>query len=320
MVPDQSAWRSLQRGRGRLILAAILISALIHLISVAELASAPHGLAPVALNRKPHPVKIRIVEHKPKKKTALKKPNERLPKILETPQLKTERPDTAEYAGTVNHKAVKQTRISDKAHRERAKDPGQKGKPDAKTQPQKQLASEKPPQPRPQKQPPARPKSVKSKTGKLAVDAYRPKPRNDYEALLPTNAADLPGQLNAGYQDYVDDKVEEGDRIDINTTEYRYIGYFTSMRKAIELVWNYPLAAARKGLQGEVGLEFAINTDGHATHIKVIKSSGYEILDRAIVDAIKLASPFSPLPKGFGKKRIVITGSFRYILNSYGSH
>ena len=131
---------------------------------------------------------------------------------------------------------------------------------------------------------------------------------------------DLPGQLNAGFQDYIDDKIQNGDRIDINTTEYRYIGYFTNMRKAIELVWNYPLEAARKGLSGEVGLEFAINKDGRTSHIRVIKSSGYEILDKAIIEAIKLASPFSPLPDGFKKQKIVVTGSFRYILNAYGSH
>ncbi|MHA0110867.1 energy transducer TonB, partial [Klebsiella pneumoniae] len=57
--------------------------------------------------------------------------------------------------------------------------------------------------------------------------------------------------------------------------------------------------------------------DGHVTHIRIIKSSGYDILDQAIIQAINLAAPFSPLPDGFGKNRLVVTGSFRYILNSF---
>jgi len=62
--------------------------------------------------------------------------------------------------------------------------------------------------------------------------------------------------------------------------------------------------------------------DGHTRRLRVVKSSGYKILDDAIVEAIKLASPFSPLPDGFGKDKIVITGMFRYILSSQlaGAH
>src|SRR5690606_28888437 len=100
------------------------------------------------------------------------------------------------------------------------------------------------------------------------------------------------------------------------------MGYMTTMRKSIELVWNYPIEAARRGMQGEVGLEFLIHKNGDVRRIRVIKSSGYKILDDAIVEAIRLAAPFSPLPDGFGKDKLVITGVFRYILSSFlaGAH
>lgn len=275
-------------------------------------------------------VKVRIIDQPKlaKKKEAPKKEEKKPPepdpkKILETPQAPTEAPKEADYLGSVNHVAKKETRVSDKTPREKAKDPGQKGKPDANNKPK--VADAKPkqtPKPPQEKTPPPTVNSEKKPAnGSLAMGSAKPrKPRNDYEALLPSAMDDLHGQMNAGYQDYVDDKIQEGDRIDLNTSEYRFIGYFTNLRKAIELVWNYPIEASRKGMQGEVGLEFTIARDGSTSRIHVVKTSGYDILDSAIVDAIKLASPFAPLPDGFNKNKITVTGSFRYILTAFGSH
>ena len=117
-----------------------------------------------------------------------------------------------------------------------------------------------------------------------------------------------------GYQDFIPDKMASGDVIDISTSEYRYIGYFSGLRQAIELAWHYPASAAQRGQQGVVRLRFAIAADGTASHIKVTKSSGYRVLDVAIVEAIRLASPFSPLPRSLKRDQLTITGSFHYIL------
>ena len=125
----------------------------------------------------------------------------------------------------------------------------------------------------------------------------------------------LQAGLSGGYADYVHGDIKTGEVIDISTSEYRYIGYFAGLRKAIDLAWTYPPTAMRQGQQGVVKLRFAIATDGTASKIKITQSSGYRILDVAIVDAIKLASPFTPLPSDMGKNKILITGSFWYILN-----
>ena len=121
--------------------------------------------------------------------------------------------------------------------------------------------------------------------------------------------------LGGSYEDFVHGDMKTGEAIDISTSEYRYIGYFSGLRKAIDLVWTYPSQAVHSGQQGVVKLRFAIDADGTASKIKVTQSSGYRILDVAIVDAIKLASPFSPLPTDMGENKIFITGSFWYILN-----
>ena len=323
-LADKKPVRGLQfRRRYWLVVVSILlISLVIHLVSVLSLDAFQSRHSNLGVPKQA-PVKFRIVGNQqtlPKSKRPPPPEPESSPaqRLLETPQTKTERPEHADYAGVVNHQTDKQTRVSEKVKRERAADAGPKGKP--KVTAARQQGPEQPLTQRPQTAIKPKPLNsptteVKSKFGSLAIDQEKHRPRNAYEALLPTGATDLPGQLNAGYQDFVDEKITEGDRIDINTSEYRYIGYFTSMRKAIELVWNYPLDAARKGEQGEVGLEFIIAQDGKVTHIRVLHSSGYGILDDAIIQAIRLASPFSPLPPGIGKNRLVVTGSFRYILN-----
>lgn len=305
----ETQWVRLQRQSRKVILAALIVSGLVHLLSYVRLSH--HRYDPkVTIQQSQQPVKIRIVQQpkKAEQKTA------EATKILETPQQETEKPKDATHVGNVNHSTEKETKVKPMP-RQKALDPGQKGNP---------LAKQKSPPPPQAKKPDATEvkKAISAKTGSVSiVDKKAEKqPRNAYESLLPSSINDLYGQVNAGYQDYIDEDVDIGDRIDINTSEYRFIGYFTNMRKAIELVWNYPIEASQRGMQGEVGLEFAINKDGTTSRIKVLKSSGYDVLDRAIVDAIRLASPFSPLPTGFGKNKIVVTGSFRYVLSAYGSH
>ena len=317
-APAVSAWDHLPTQGTRFLIAAAIVSILIHLLS---------GIQLSRVDRPPHividprnTVKIKVQPLPPDIVKDKTKPQPDLPKILETPQEKTERPDESKYVGTTDHKTEKETRVKEDIKREKNKDAGNKGNPDAKTAKIDPLKTPSTKNQEAKSLPTTKTNVVKTEFGTLQFDQTKPKPRNQYEALLPTSVNDLPGQLNAGFQDFVDDKIEEGDRIDMNTSEYRFISYFTGMRKAIELTWNYPLEAARKGMKGEVGLEFAIGKDGRASRIRVIKSSGYEILDKAIIQAIQLASPFSPLPSGFGKNRIVVTGSFRYILSSYGSH
>lgn len=118
----------------------------------------------------------------------------------------------------------------------------------------------------------------------------------------------------AGYQDDIKD-LPEGDTVDLNTNNYRYIGYFTLIRKAIQLAWIYPKAAIRKGHEGTVRLRFNIMKSGEVRKLKVLESSGHRSLDQAIIKAIRLSSPYAPLPKGFNKPRLVVTANFRYTLN-----
>ena len=120
--------------------------------------------------------------------------------------------------------------------------------------------------------------------------------------------------------EYVDDSsIEEGDRVDISTTNYKYIGYFSQLRRSIELSWRYPLEAAQRGQEGKVLVGFVIHKDGSISGLKILASSGFYILDRSVLDAIKVAAPFFPLPKSFGRNSLPISGAFNYVLGYFGS-
>jgi protein TonB len=49
---------------------------------------------------------------------------------------------------------------------------------------------------------------------------------------------------------------------------------------------SYPPLARHRGWQGEVLLGFAIELDGRLSHIRVARSSGYDILDKSALDSL----------------------------------
>lgn len=153
-------------------------------------------------------------------------------------------------------------------------------------------------------------KADKGKIGALTGISQR----NDYEKFLGQAGVQLLNKSVAGSETL---ETGDGDRLDLDTKEYRYMGYFSSMRKSIELVWVYPAEASRRGIQGTVTVEFTIEKSGASKSIKVLRSSGSESLDNAIVEAIRDAQPFAPLPDGFGKEKLTITGNFNYVLTGY---
>ena len=199
--------------------------------------------------------------------------------ILAAEQEETAPPSEARYLGHTNHQAERETKAEPRRQQHRAAA--------SKFVPQKNIAA-------------PRPAASKAASPKLTYAQFLQQSQHS----LATN----------GYQDFIPDDLASGATIDISTSEYRYIGYFSNLRKAIELAWNYPAQAVRHGQKGVVRLRFAIAADGTASKIKVMQSSGHRLLDVAIVDAIRLASPFSPLPQGFEREQLTITGSFHYIL------
>jgi protein TonB len=73
-------------------------------------------------------------------------------------------------------------------------------------------------------------------------------------------------------------------------------------------VLRYPSQARREGIQGAVQVAFTIHTDGSVSGLELRKSSGYEVLDQAALEAVRKAAPFRKPP---AEARVVLPISFR---------
>ena len=74
--------------------------------------------------------------------------------------------------------------------------------------------------------------------------------------------------------------------------------YLETWRKKVEAIGNlhYPEQAKRQGIYGNLKLKVAIDKDGQLVSVKIIESSGQEVLDQAALQIIRLSAPFEPLP------------------------
>ena len=72
---------------------------------------------------------------------------------------------------------------------------------------------------------------------------------------------------------------------------------FSIISKLVREHLEYPYLARRMGWEGEVLLFFRLTPTGEVEEIKVLKSSGFEVLDKSAVNAVKRASKHFPRPK-----------------------
>lgn len=64
------------------------------------------------------------------------------------------------------------------------------------------------------------------------------------------------------------------------------------IRAAIEKAKNYPPLAKKRGIEGTAATEFTINSRGYPENIRIVRSSGSDILDTAAKNTVLKASPF----------------------------
>lgn len=72
--------------------------------------------------------------------------------------------------------------------------------------------------------------------------------------------------------------------------------YFAYIRDRIVKNLYFPPAARKMGWSGKVCVSFVICRDGRVEQVRIVQSTGFEVLDRNVVDAIKRASPFPRPP------------------------
>jgi protein TonB len=104
--------------------------------------------------------------------------------------------------------------------------------------------------------------------------------------------------------------------ISANTKEYEFASYMSAWVAKVERVGNlnYPLELRERKLHGNLVLSVGIYPDGSIESIEVRRSSGIDAVDKAAVDIVTLAAPYSPLPDNIRKQLDIlhITRTWRF--------
>lgn len=305
----------------KVVVAFVVLSLAVHVVSLMNLEAILKFVGPQQTNKvqKKSPLRIKIIpkiveKNKPK---ATPKQKDISGTVIDTKLSKTAPPKSSKYLSHQDHIAKKE-----QIARQTAKPKGAKiGNGGQKKKFQSQVKKQAKPKPSGQKVKKSARKKPGTKItfegGSLAINKPGKKVRKGspsaYQSLLPSNK-EMAENLAAGYHEYLDAKLPMGDRVDVNTTNYRFAGYFTVMKKSVELVLDYPKEAVRRRIQGKVNIGFEILKDGRIDKVRILESSGYDILDNAWIEAIKLAAPFSPLPKDIAAKTLPVSFGVRFAL------
>ncbi|WP_353645678.1 TonB family protein [Mesorhizobium sp. WSM2239] len=83
-----------------------------------------------------------------------------------------------------------------------------------------------------------------------------------------------------------------------NAAVSNYPGKIVSkLRRAL----RYPAEAKRNKLRGEVRVAFTVSAGGGVGGVRIVRSSGSPVLDKAAIETVRRAAPFPAIPEGAGR-------------------
>ena len=88
-----------------------------------------------------------------------------------------------------------------------------------------------------------------------------------------------------------------------------------SLRRRLAELKRYPSTARLNGWEGRVVLRAVIRADGHLSEVRVHRSSGYEALDNAAMEAIRMVCPLH-MTKAMGATEVAVYVPMVYSLGS----
>lgn len=118
----------------------------------------------------------------------------------------------------------------------------------------------------------------------------------------------------------IDTKKDTEETISLDTKDKRYISYTKIIKQKLMEHWKYPPQAKANLIEGQSLILFSLLNDGSLTGMSITKSSGYEILDREVIDAVNNAAPFPPFPESIVVNKLNINASFEYRLTTSGKN
>lgn len=142
----------------------------------------------------------------------------------------------------------------------------------------------------------------------------RNSPSSSARQMVNPKITDVPFDYNTEEQLLGTKDVEKEITVDLNTTEYKYISYFTKLKERIYQVWKYPKESQIRREQGNLRIVFTLRKDGYLENVRIVESSGFENLDREVLRTIRVASPYNPFPESWKEEKLKIPATFDYKL------
>jgi protein TonB len=162
------------------------------------------------------------------------------------------------------------------------------------------VAASETPEPDRASEPPATPEVLQAEaTPAEALEAPSPHPVVDATQILGSRdreIARLTASLDARTTAYANRQRRKS--VSASTREFRYASYLGAWARKVERIGNlnYPEAAKDQHIYGSLILHVAVRRDGSVEAIRIVRSSGQDVLDQAAVKIVELAAPFSPFP------------------------
>lgn len=103
--------------------------------------------------------------------------------------------------------------------------------------------------------------------------------------------------------------------ISASTQQYEYAAYMRAWVDKVERVGNVncPVDICRSGLVGSLVMTVVMRRDGSVGDVMLVTPSGNRSMDAAAIAAVRLASPFPPLPKTRDEiDELLITRTWRF--------
>ena len=83
--------------------------------------------------------------------------------------------------------------------------------------------------------------------------------------------------------------------------------YFAELSAWLNRHKQYPRAARQRRQTGIVELRFTMNAAGEVLSYEISKSSGHDLLDRAVIQMLERATPLPAMPAALGQQQLTLT-------------
>lgn len=106
--------------------------------------------------------------------------------------------------------------------------------------------------------------------------------------------------------------VGDGGRSNKAAGRAKLSGYLGRVASKVRRQKRYPKAALRRKKGGTAVVAFTITTRGTVTGIRLKRRSGNAAIDREVLNMVRRAAPFPPIPKGTGRSRLALSIPVRF--------